>query len=109
VSDIKSEKAVSSKTIFQAGSISKSLSVLGIMKLVQARKINLDDSAESHLTRWHLPSTAFNHNLVTIERLLNHTAGLSVRAYLGFDPSSTLPSLEDSLRGNLGGVGSIGL
>lgn len=90
-------KAVDNNTIFQVGSVSKSLAACGVMHLVEEGKIKLDDPAEKYLTRWHLPASKFNKDDVTIRRLLSHTAGLSVHGYGGTKPEKKLDTLEESL------------
>jgi D-alanyl-D-alanine carboxypeptidase len=95
--NIKSRQTITSNTTFQAASISKSLTALGIMQLVQQGKLDLNQPIDHYLTRWHLPKSPFNHAGVTIQRLLSHTAGLGVHGYLGL--ANKLPSLEQSLSG----------
>lgn len=95
--NIKSKQTITSNTAFQAASISKSLTALGIMQLVQQGKLDLNQPIDQYLTRWHLPKSPFNHAEVTIQRLLSHTAGLGVHGYLGL--ANKLPSLEQSLSG----------
>ncbi|WP_234123556.1 serine hydrolase domain-containing protein [Clostridium hydrogenum] len=90
-------KAVDNNTIFQVGSVSKTLAACGVMHLVEEGKIKLDDPAEKYLTRWHLPASKFNKNDVTIRRLLSHTAGLSIHGYAGTKPGKKLDTLEESL------------
>lgn len=87
------------KTRFQVGSLSKPVTAWGIMKLVEQGIVSLDDPVEKYLTRWKLPRSKFNHEEVTIRRVLSHTAGLSVRGYLGIPPHKKQPSLEQSLSG----------
>ncbi len=95
--------AVTPDTVFQVGSISKSVTAWGVMRLVQQGKLDLDAPVERYLTRWHLPRSPYDADGVTIERLLNHTAGLNTQDY---SPISVrpLPSLEASLAGDSGGV-----
>lgn len=97
--DKSKNKAISEETIFQAASISKSLTAWGVMKLVEEGKISLDESVEKYLTRWHLPGSQFNRNEVTIKRLLSHTAGLNIHGYLGAEPDRKIPAVEESLSG----------
>jgi CubicO group peptidase (beta-lactamase class C family) len=94
---------VTPDTVFQVGSISKSVTAWGVMRLVQQHKLDLDAPVERYLTRWHLPHTAFDVDGGTIGRLLSHSAGLNSQDY---SPISTrpLPSLEQSLSGESGGV-----
>ena len=95
--------AVTPDTVFQVGSISKPLTAWGVMRLVQQGKLDLEAPVERYLTRWHLPPSPFDPADVTIGRLLSHTAGLNSQDY---SPISTrpLPSLEQSLSGESGGV-----
>lgn len=99
LADKKKNNAISDDTIFQAASISKSLTAWGIMKLVDEGKISLDDPVEKYLTRWHLPDSEFKRDEITIRRLLSHTAGLNVHGYLGVEPGRKMPSIEESLSG----------
>ena len=50
--------AVTPDTVFQVGSISKSVTAWGVMRLVQQGKLDLDAPVERYLTRWHLPPLA---------------------------------------------------
>lgn len=98
--DVKTATLISSETIFQTGSISKTLTAWGVMKLVEKGKINLDDPIEKHLKRWKLPESQFDKSEVTIRRLLNHTAGISLSSISGVDLGNKLPTLLDELIGN---------
>jgi D-alanyl-D-alanine carboxypeptidase len=90
---------VTEETVFQAASISKSLTAWGIMKLVEEGKLELDEPVSNYLTRWELPTSEFDANGVTIRRLLSHTAGIANvgGGYAGFDPSASPQTLEESL------------
>lgn len=90
---------VTPETVFQAASVSKAVSAWGVMKLVEEGKLDLDAPVEQYLTRWHLPPSEFNHDEVTIRRLLSHTAGTSVSGFMGRNPDQELPTLEEVLSG----------
>ena len=94
---------VTPDTVFQVGSISKPVTAWGVMRLVQQGKLDLDAPVDRYLTRWHLPPSPFDADGVTIRRLLSHSAGLNSQDY---SPIATrpLPSLEQSLSGESGGV-----
>lgn len=98
---------VTPDTVFQVASISKSVSAWGVMRLVEAGRLNLDAPVEQYLTRWHLPPSESNHDGVTIRRLLSHTAGLSLHGPPGFDPDHPLPTLEEWLSGATGGASDV--
>ena len=91
-------KAVDRNTIFQVSSLSKFISAAGIMKLVELRKIDLDTPVSRYLKRWQLPPGQFDNELVTVRRLLSHTAGLTDGlGYSGFKNRDSVQTLEASL------------
>lgn len=106
-SNIDNKTKVTITTGFNIGSISKTVTAWGIMKLVQEGKIDLDAPAEKYLTRWHLPESEFDSNKVTIRRLLSHTAGLSLHGYPGWSLKDKLPTIEESLNGKNNGPGRV--
>src|SRR5687768_8562412 len=50
---------VTADTVFRVGSISKSVTAWGVMRLVEQGRIDLDAPVETYLTRWHLPDSPF--------------------------------------------------
>lgn len=91
-------KPVDRNTIFQVSSLSKWISAVGIMKLVEDGKLNLDAPVSKYLTRWQLPPSEFNNEEVTVRRLLSHTAGLTDGlGYSGFEEGTPVQSVEQSL------------
>jgi CubicO group peptidase (beta-lactamase class C family) len=105
--DRDAERRVTTSTMFNIGSISKTVAAWGLMRLVEDGKLALDTPVDQYLTRWHLPPSEFDHDEVTLRRLLSHTAGLRLHGYPGFDPSETLPSVERSLSGATNGSGDV--
>jgi CubicO group peptidase (beta-lactamase class C family) len=91
-------KPVDKNTVFQVSSLSKWISAVGIMKLVDDGKLDLDVPVSKYLTRWQLPPSQFNNEEVTVRRLLSHTAGLTDGlGYSGFKTGTRIQSLEESL------------
>ncbi|WP_298504421.1 serine hydrolase domain-containing protein [uncultured Maribacter sp.] len=91
-------KTVDRNTVFQVASLSKFVSTIGVMRLVQEGKLDLDAPVSRYLTRWKLPESDFDNNEVTIRRLLSHTAGLTDGlGYAGFENNQGVQSLETSL------------
>lgn len=91
-------KKVDKNTIFQVSSLSKFVSAVGIMKLSELGKINLDTPVSQNLKRWKLPLSEFDNQQVTVRRLLSHTAGLTDGlGYGGFENPDSIQSLEASL------------
>ena len=105
--DLENQVKVDHKTGFNIASISKTVTAWGVMKLVEEGKLELDESAESYLTRWKFPESKYDSKEVTIRRLLSHTAGLSLHGYAGYSPKDKLPSIEESLSGSTNGSGDV--
>lgn len=92
--------AVTSETRFQAGSISKSVTALGVLRMAAAGTVSLDSPVNDYLTSWTLPdSDAGQASAVTLRRLLSHTAGLNVRAFEGYAIGAPQPGVADILDG----------
>ncbi len=105
--DLEAETPVTGETVFNIGSISKTVAAWGAMKLVESGQVDLDAPVEQYLTRWKLPQSEFDARGVTLRRLLSHTAGLSLHGYPGWSPEAKLPTIEESLSGNTNGAGDV--
>ncbi|QUH26807.1 serine hydrolase domain-containing protein [Serpentinicella alkaliphila] len=102
--DIEAKKPIQEDTIFQVASISKPVTTLGIMKLYDLGKLDLDEPLEKYITRWELPESTYDKNKVTTRSVLSHSSGLSMGGgYPGYEPERKLPTLEESLSGLGGG------
>ena len=89
---------VDADTRFQAASVSKWLTAWGVMDLVEAGTLELDEQVSAYLTRWTLPDSAFDNEGVTVRRLLSHTGGLTDGlGYDGFRSLNDVQPLEESL------------
>ena len=95
---ISHNKPVDRNTIFQVSSLSKFVSAVGIMKLIELGKIDLDTPVNNYLKRWQLPAGEFDNEQVTVRRLLSHTAGLTDGlGYNGFENRDSVQTIESSL------------
>ncbi|PEJ40154.1 serine hydrolase domain-containing protein [Bacillus wiedmannii] len=72
-----SKKKVTSKTPFAIGSISKSLTALAIVKLIEDKKIKLEDPVQRYLPWFKLKDPQIS-STITIQQLLTHTSGISI-------------------------------
>ena len=89
---------INRNTVFQVASMSKWVSAVGVMKLVEDGKLDLDAPVSQYLTRWQLPASDFDNNGVTVSRLLSHTAGLTDGlGYSGFVLGTPTQLIEESL------------
>ena len=91
---------VSKNSLFQAASISKSVSAYGALNLVSKNKLNLDESVNDQLTTWKIPLNEYNkNNPVKVRQLLDMTSGLSVSGFPGHEQGKQLPTLQQILNG----------
>ena len=91
---------ISTETLFGAASISKPLTALGVLKLVEEGKIDLDANVNQYLKRWKIPDNQFTaKQKVTVRELLNHTSGIGTHNGEIYDPSAPVPTLLQLLHG----------
>jgi CubicO group peptidase (beta-lactamase class C family) len=95
-----SNAPVTTKTLFQAGSISKPVAATGALYLVEQGKLSLDEDVNRKLKTWKVPENEFTKDQkVTLRRLMSHTAGLTVHGFPGYDVDAPLPSLVQIFNG----------
>lgn len=93
-------KPVTPDSRFQAGSISKPIAALAILRLAAEGKVSLDGPVNTYLKSWKLPDgSAGAASAVTLRRLLSHTAGTGVHGFPGYPIDGPVPSLRDVLDG----------
>ena len=91
---------VTPETLFQAASISKPVTAMAVMHLVQAGKLNLDTDVNQYLKSWKVPSNSFTEKTkITLRELLSHTAGMTVHGFPGYASDTPLPTLVQVLNG----------
>lgn len=94
------KKPVTTKTLFEPGSISKTLNAVGILKLVQDKKLDLNTDINSYLTSWKFPYDSLSKGKkITLTHILTHHAGLSVHGFPGHDIKGPIPSIYEILDG----------
>jgi CubicO group peptidase (beta-lactamase class C family) len=99
--DLDTNEPVSTETLFQAGSISKSVNAVVAMKKVEQGRIALDDNINDKLTTWKLPDNQLtSKSKVTLRRLLSHTAGTTVHGFPGYAITEKVPTLPQVLDGS---------
>src|SRR5688572_18704154 len=100
VKDIETNEPVTTETIFQAGSISKSVNAMVAMKKVEQGKLSLDEPINNKLVSWKLPENEFTKTKkVTLRHLLSHTAGTTVHGFPGYAVTKQVPTVVQILDG----------
>ncbi len=98
--DVSASKRVTRDTLFQAASISKSITAFAALRLVQQGKLNLDEEVNNKLVSWKILENEFTKNeKVTLRRMLSHTAGLTVGGFAGYVAGEPLPTTVQILNG----------
>src|SRR5262245_725730 len=100
VKDTDTKEPVTTETLFQAGSISKSVNAMITMKKVEQGKLSLDENINNKLVSWKLPDNDFTaKKKVTLRNLLSHTGGTTVHGFPGYAIDEKLPTLVQVLDG----------
>jgi CubicO group peptidase (beta-lactamase class C family) len=98
--DSAEQRPVTTLTLFQAGSNSKSLNAVGILKLAQEGKLDLYTDINTYLKSWKFPYDSLSKGKkITIANLLSHTGGLTVHGFPGYEKGDTIPTLVQVLNG----------
>jgi len=69
---------VDPETLFQACSISKAVTAIAVLRLVEEGRLVLDADINLFLKSWKLRATEDWQEKATVRRVLSHTAGISV-------------------------------
>ena len=100
IADSSENRPVTTETMFLAGSISKPVAAIRAHQLAEEGVISLDSNVNKYLTSWKLPENEFTEKeKVTTRKILNHTAGLTVWGFPGYDKGDTIPSVPEVLDG----------
>ncbi len=88
------------RTLFQAGSLSKTFTAVAALRLVEQGEFTLDGDVRPLLTSWRLPdSPLLEGHPVTLRALLSHTAGINQEGGVGYPRGAPLPTLREILDG----------
>jgi CubicO group peptidase (beta-lactamase class C family) len=93
---------VTRDTLFNVASVSKTVSTMGLLHLAEERALSLDAPLAPLVRSFHLQGEAASE--VTMRRVLQHRAGLSMAPVPWFFDGVTVPSLQAVLRGAVPGV-----
>lgn len=100
VKDLTTHHPLDENTVFQAGSISKPAFGAVLMKYRQENGLDLDIDVNKLLTSWQLPQHEWHtQEVVSLRRLLSHTAGTTVHGFPGYAANEAVPTLVQVLNG----------
>jgi CubicO group peptidase (beta-lactamase class C family) len=88
------------RTLFGAASISKPVTAVGVLKLVEDGRIDLDTDVNHYLKRWKIPESTFaSEKKITVRELLGHTSGIGTHNGELYDPGQPIPTFLQLLDG----------
>jgi CubicO group peptidase (beta-lactamase class C family) len=94
------KRPVTTGTLFQAASISKPVTALAALRLVQEGTLSLDENVNVKLKSWRVPDNTFTaRQKVTLRMLLGHSAGFNVEDVGSYAAGESLPTLVQALDG----------
>lgn len=101
VSDVDTGRPVQPDTLFQAASISKAVTAMAVLRLVQEQRVSLDADVNAYLKGWRVPESDLTRQQpVTLRSLLSHTSGEdNVSGFPGYMPGAVLPNVVQILLG----------
>jgi CubicO group peptidase (beta-lactamase class C family) len=102
VTELGGATRVTPDTRFLAGSISKPVTAVGALRLVEQGRLALDADVNATLKTWKVPENDFTRaKKVTLERLLDHTAGFTGGDFFpGYAVGRPFPTLAQILDGS---------
>lgn len=96
--DRDTKKPVVEHTLFQAGSISKPVAAMAMLRQVQEGKLELETEVNAYLKSWKLPNNEHQETeKVTLGRIASHTAGLTIHGFPGYARTDKVPSIVQVL------------
>jgi CubicO group peptidase (beta-lactamase class C family) len=87
------------KSKFQAASISKILTALLVLKLVEENKLNLNKDVNYYLKNFKVKNEDGKLIKITLKQLLSHTARINVSGFPGYNSNVKIPSINQILNG----------
>jgi CubicO group peptidase (beta-lactamase class C family) len=90
---------VTEETLFQAGSISKLVFALAVMRLAQDGVVDLDKDVNGYLKSWKVGGKGGWRPSITLRQLLSHTAGVTVHGFPGYPAAGPWPTVAQVLDG----------
>lgn len=102
VADVETGRPVENDTLFQAASISKPVTAMAALRLVQEGRFSLDDDVNKLLKSWQVPKSDDTRDRpVTPRALFSHTSGADDGfGFPGYEPAAARPTVAQILDGD---------
>ncbi|MHB1278140.1 MAG: serine hydrolase domain-containing protein [Bacteroidia bacterium] len=100
--DVEDSVKVTPETIFRAASLSKPLTAMAALHLVEQGELELDQNINEYLKGWKLPENQFTAvRPVTISNLIGHTSGIRNGVHEPTPANQQIALIEDILSGKV--------
>lgn len=92
--------SVTTEAMFQAGSVSKPITAMTALRLVERGRLKLDEDVNHTLRSWRIPASDSSNGIaITLRMLLTHSAGFTVHGFPGYASGDSIPTLVQILDG----------
>jgi CubicO group peptidase (beta-lactamase class C family) len=97
--DVEHKVPATPQTLYSMASISKPITATGMMRLVEAGKIRLDNPANDYLGSGKITGLAGDAAAATVRRVMSHTAGLPLHYHFFYamDGGDERPSMDEAI------------
>jgi CubicO group peptidase (beta-lactamase class C family) len=101
VADVETGRPLDVDSRFQAASISKPVTAMAAMRLVQDHQLSLDADINTIVKSWRVPDSGWTRDqAVTPRSLFSHTSGADDGfGFPGYEPAAALPTIRQVLEG----------
>lgn len=101
------DSPIKENTLFQAASISKSLTAALVLNEASKGTWNLNDDVNTLLHSWKIPQNSYTkQSPVLLGQLMDHSSGLSVSGFDGYSFQDKLPTVIEILSGETSSSGA---
>jgi CubicO group peptidase (beta-lactamase class C family) len=98
--DLEKKRPMTTDTLLLAGSVSKPVTAIAAIDLVERGKLLLDADVNTLLRTWQLPSNELTAKTpVTLRQLFSHSAGTTVHGFPGYARDEKIPTTKQVLDG----------
>jgi CubicO group peptidase (beta-lactamase class C family) len=98
--EVNTNDSITTETLFQAASITKSIIAMTVMKEFQNGRLDIDEDVNNYLEKWKMPKGNSNRNsFITLKQLLSHTGGVSNMVFPVYRTDEKIPTVTEALNG----------
>ena len=99
-SNLRDSTKVTTNTLFNGASLSKPVTAMAALKLVEQGVLSLNENVNKYLEGWKVPDNKFTEiEKVTLKRLISHTAGFERYVQSSYFPDEAFPTIGQMLSG----------